>query len=56
MIDVKKMYDVPQTAPSLRKKGNILQVLDTLILFQMKYVFRQTNFQDFPGEHAPRPL
>ena len=31
------MCHVQQIAPSLRKKGNILLVLDTLILFQMAF-------------------
>ena len=48
------MCHVQQIAPTPRKKGSNLLVLDTLILFQVAY-FRQTNIQNFPWEHAQDP-
>ena len=53
IIDVKKLCHVQKIAPSLRKKGNILLVSNTLVLFQMAFKTRQTNFQNFPEEHSP---
>ena len=39
------MFHVQQIVPSLRKKGNILLVLDTLILFQMTFKTQEIRFQ-----------
>ena len=40
-----KMCHVQKIAPSLRKKGNILLVLDTLVLFQMAFETQEMRFQ-----------
>ena len=45
IIDVKRMCHVQQIAPSLRKKGNILLVLVTLILLQMAFKTQEIRFQ-----------
>ena len=45
IIDVKKICHVQKIAPSLRKKGNILLVLDTLVLFQMAFKTQEMHFQ-----------
>ena len=45
IIDVKKMCHLQKIAPSLRKKGNILLVLDTLVLFQMAFKTQEMRFQ-----------
>ena len=38
------MRHVQKIAPSLRKKGNILLVLDTLVLFQMAFKTQEMRF------------
>ena len=45
IIDVKKMCHVQKIAPSLRKKGDILLVSDTLVLFQMAFKTQEMRFQ-----------
>ena len=39
------MCHVQKIAPSLRKKRNILLVLDTLVLFQMAFKIQEMRFQ-----------
>ena len=44
-IDVKKMCHFQKIGLSLRKKGNILLVSDTLVLFQMAFKTQEMHFQ-----------
>ena len=45
IMDVENMCHVQQIATSLRKKENVLLVLDTLILFQMAFKTQEIYFQ-----------
>ena len=45
IIDVKKMCHIQKIGPCLRKKGNILLVSNTLVLFQMAFKTQEMRFQ-----------
>ena len=46
------MCHVQKIAPSLRKKGNILLVLDTLVLFQMAFKTKEIALARAPPPPA----